>query len=626
MSASGGLSIASEIQVTSTLVGLRLSALDRSFADLLVRLARGQGMRDAEALKRLRWTALLVSAERADGNSCVELEAYADRTVHLDGEPVRFPSLPEWRRLLLASGLSAGDAPLLVLDGNRLYLLRYHRAEVRLAASIRERAALRTGDNIAASAARFRALFPSACEAAVVDWQAVAAGAALRSSLLFITGGPGTGKTTVAARLLALLLYQDPTLTVSLAAPTGRAAARLSEAIGLAAERDGLEELMPTAARVGGRTLHRLLGYHPITQRFRFHASRPLVEDVVIVDEASMVDVLMMDALLQALKPSARLILLGDPDQLASVDTGFVLGDVARAACGEKPSEDAHHSAALAQTYAMLAGVHPPSWTAGAQFQPLQDAVIRLQVSWRFAQQAGVGRLADATRRGRPNEVLAVLDDAAYTDVSLRDAPESIEALLSPVQAQVHQYLSATTARDALDALARFRVLVALREGIAGVTGLNAWIERWLEQQGRSVAGWYDHRPILITANDPSVQLYNGDVGVVLAVSGVPQVHFPTPEGRARAFAPSQLPMHETAWAMTVHKAQGSEFDHVVLVLPDVASRLMTRELIYTGVTRARRTVTLFGDRDSLAAGVERSVARASGLVQRLREDRGACA
>lgn len=626
-----GRGVSTDVTSGNVPVEIVVSALDRSFARLVVRLAGEHGMTDGAEQELLRCTALLVSAERADGNSCVELGEYAGQEVDLGGRVMRFPSLAEWQRLLLDSGVctrassdAADEAPtdgssLFVLENERLYLSRYHRAESRLAVAIRRRAASVVAVDPTVSTARFRALFPSACDAATVDWQALAAVAALRSPLVFITGGPGTGKTTVAARLLALLLDRDPGLTIALAAPTGRAAARLSEAIGAAAVRDGLHELTQIAAATGGRTLHRLLGYHPATQRFRFHADRPLAEDVVVVDEASMVDVLMMDALFATLKPSARVLVLGDPDQLASVDTGFVLGDVTRAAQGDGRVGAVRYSAALIQAYATLSGVHGPALVHEDHPLPLQDVVIRLQVSWRFGRQVGIGRLAECTRLGRSDEVLGVLDDPACDDVALRDLPGTAAALLAPVQSQIERFLSVITPDDALGALAQFRILAALREGPSGVAGLNTLIESWLQRQGRFVAGWYDHRPILITANDPSTQLYNGDVGVVLAVGGVPMVHFPTPEGGVRSLSPSQLPMHETAWAMTVHKSQGSEFDHVLLVLPDVDSRVLTRELVYTGVTRARRSVTLFGDRRVLVAAIERSVARASGLVQRLR-------
>lgn len=580
---------------------LEVSRLDEAFADLVVRMAAVQAGTTEALLARevLANTALLVSAERGMGNSCVDLAAHAGRIITLGSRTVQFPALDDWGDVLRASGVCArvphtqdANVPLFVLEGTRLYLLRYHRAEVRLAEAIVHRAQQATPVEALPDTPRFHALFPAVD--GVVDWQARAAATALASPLVFVTGGPGTGKTTVAARLLALLLHRDPTLTFALAAPTGRAAARLSEAIGAAALRDALHELAPSLPGVSGKTLHRLLGYHTATQRFRHHAQRPLAEDVVIVDEASMIDVLMMDALFAALKPSARLIVLGDPDQLASVDTGFVLGDVTRAA------HDAVKSSAI------------------------RRSVVRLAYSWRFGQQVGIGLLAEATRVGESQQAMRALQDTALTDVAWQLPHRSAQELLAPVEPHVQAFLATDTPVAALAALARFRVLCALRDGPGGVTGLNALTEGWLQRQGRAVMGWYDHRPVLVTANDAATQLYNGDVGVTLAIDGVPMVHFPASDGGVRSFMPSQLPAHETAWAMTVHKSQGSEFDHVLVVLPEADSRVLTRELLYTAVTRARRSVTISGSDRMIEAAIHRSVVRGSGLTDRLLAQAGA--
>ena len=589
-------------------------------------------------------SALLASAERAEGNSCVDLSVHATRPALPgdDGEVV-FPPLPEWQTRLLASGVcAASDQPAhgyavtpLVLDGPRLYLRRYFDAERRLAAAIQARVSTPPPAHLAASAPQFRTLFPQA--SAGLDWQAVAAVAALRSSLVFVTGGPGTGKTTVAARLLALLLDRDPTLDIAVAAPTGRAAARLTEAIGAAVQRERLSSLVEGQLPTTGNTLHRLLGYRPWDERFVHHAGNPMPHDVVIVDEASMVDVLMMDALFAALRPSARLIVLGDPDQLASVDTGYVLGDVARAAREAGGAHPDRHGPSLAADYAMLSGGDAAWFEGNAHAGALRDAVVRLRVSYRFGARPGIGRLASATQEGQADDVLAVLANAAHADVALDPWPapagtaqggtvprasaptvHMAQLLLHPLLPHVEAYLAAHDPARALAALARFRLLCALREGDTGVSGLNSLVEQWLEARGLVTGGWYDHRPVLITANDAGLRLFNGDVGVTLSVNGVPMVHFPQPDGTVRSLPPSRLPAHETAWAMTVHKSQGSEFDHVRLVLPVTDNRLVTRELLYTGITRAKESVSIVGSADLVRLAVQRSVVRASGLTARL--------
>lgn len=613
--------------MTVTPAPSEVAPIDLAFARFMAR-----GTADTVAAL-LHHSALLVSAERALGNSCVDLQAFAEQPSPVASDGFVFPPVAEWQATLLDTGrctLAAHDdadavsqAPL-VLDGARLYLRRYYSAERRLAAAISARVSVTSTDSLESSTPLFRRLFPAA--ATTLDWQAVAAVAALRSSLVFVTGGPGTGKTTVAARLLALLLDRDPTLGVAVAAPTGRAAARLTEAIGGAVQREQLQALVGAQLPSEGSTLHRLLGYTPWNERFRHHAGNPLPQDVVIVDEASMVDVLMMDALFAALRPTARLIVLGDPDQLASVDTGFVLGDVARAArLAATPHAD-QHSAQLARDYAQVAGGDAqwldPQPSAGA----LRDAVVRLRVSYRFGARPGIGRLAAAVQEGDVGATLEALNgtpdevslDAWPTALDSRASVAAIESLLGPLRSHVEEYLSADTPSTALSMLARFRLLCAMREGDTGVTGLNALVEQWLGARARRVEGWYDHRPVLITANDPGVRLFNGDVGVTLAVDGVPLVHFPTADGGVRSLPPVRLPAHETAWAMTIHKSQGSEFDHVRVVLPTVDNRLLTRELLYTGITRAKHSVSLVGHTDIVRLAVQRSVARASGLVSLL--------
>ncbi|MCA0374289.1 MAG: exodeoxyribonuclease V subunit alpha [Gemmatimonadetes bacterium] len=644
---------------------LRFTAIDRAFARFVVRRLRpaataarviaplpllGQAERHEWPL--MYHTALLASALQGDGHSVVDLTAHAGSTVEEsdDVDAYTFPDVDAWCAALAVSGAvevrsgalatssavaEALEQPPFVLEGARLYLLRYWLAECRVAAAIRTRVQqVRHDAPDAETIAMFRTLFPGADSQ--LDRQALAAVAAWRSALACITGGPGTGKTTVVAKVLALLCTRPPMSLprIVLAAPTGRAAARLGEAVQQAAGTLALPPVVRDALPTAGTTLHRLLGYRPRDDRFQRTAASPIDADVVVVDEASMVDVLMMDALLAALPPRARLILLGDPGQLASVDTGFVLGDIVRAtqgrSAGTGASSDAAHGAGLVAQYGALAGGVPDALTmqaaaTQAAIAPLRDAVVQLHFSWRFDRQRGIGALATASRAGDAAAALAVLADEAQSDVALQPPAADTDTLLAPLRPAIEALLASTTPADALAALGRFRVLAALRDHDAGIAQLNARIERWLAAHGHDTRGvdgrgWYAHRPVLITANDPATQLFNGDVGVVLPVDGEPLVHFAGPAG-VRSLRPSRLPAHETAWAMTVHKAQGSEFDEVLLVLPPADARILTRELVYTGITRARRRVTLAGTAEALSAALGRGVARTSGLSERLAAD-----
>lgn len=478
----------------------------------------------------------------------------------------------EWWRQHLAASPHVGDGTTmtpLVLRGDLLQFKRYHEAELRIADFVHQRVT---------SAAR-----------GSVKWFSI------------ITGGPGTGKTTQVAQTLLELSRNAPQARIALAAPTGKAAARLTESIrqrmDVVARETGQRGEMPGEAR----TLHRLLGYSPQTDTFRSNGSDPLDDDLVIVDEASMMDVLMLEALLRALKPGARLMLVGDHNQLASVDAGDVLGALCRTA------------------------------QSGAPGSPLFDSVTWLEKSWRFADHPGIGTLAGAILAGDVERMLAVCDDPATPEVQLRPTAPTTEALLEPALPSLQRCLDAESPYDLLEALDAIRILAPEREGRLGVYSINASVERWLARRGHPVQEqWYHRRPVLVTANDYATGVYNGDVGVVWrdGASGRVAVHFRTNDGTLRAIAPTRLPAVETAWAMTVHKAQGSEFDHVLVVVPEGESRVMSRELLYTAATRARKGVTIVGSPAVLRQAVGRRTGRTSGLGERLREaqDRPAAA
>ncbi len=582
-----------------------LEPIDLHFARLLRRLA-DRGSADVVAL-----TAALLSRQRCRGHSCVDPGDWAGRPfpAEVGAALPPLPDLASWQRALERSTLvSDGDKPTpLVRDAaGRLYLSRYWHAEQRLARHLRER--LESAPPAACAQAfssLFRQLFGEP-EKASTDPQALAAATALASRVTLISGGPGTGKTTTVGRMLALLLTADPELRIALAAPTGKAAARLGEAVAEQVEQlpidDRLRALLPSTAS----TIHRLLGYQPRRDRFRHHARRPLALDVLVIDEVSMVDLLLMDATISALPPGARVVLLGDKDQLTSVETGSVFGDLCAAA-------------GLDRTTSHDRATQGSSDRATRASPLLRGATVELVTSYRFRDQPGIGELAVAVRQGDAGRTIAVLDDARRGEVSRLEPPDDADSVLAPVKGLIDSYLAAASPAEALERLGRFRVLCARRRGSWGVERMNAAVERHLAAAGHQVTeGFYPARPILITANDYSSRLFNGDLGICWR-DGRLWAFFPGTGAEPRRLPLARLPAHETAWAMTVHKAQGSEFDRVLLVLGGTDSRATSRELLYTGATRARRSVVVVGTTEVIRGAVARRSRRVSGLADALR-------
>lgn len=640
-------------------LGDTFGAIDRALGDLLARHSAGDG-----ATRRiLALTGALLGRQRGRGHSCIELDTWAGRTLPgLAPSPTLSapaaepadeygPELPErdiWSRALAASGLvsdtAAADddgAPTrpLVSSSGRLYLRRYFDAERRLARRVDGLLGQGMESTLAPSTIElFARLFPTPEERAI-DWQAAAAAVALRSPLTLISGGPGTGKTTTVCRILALLLDQHPDLDIALAAPTGKAAARLAEAIGAQLESLPIDPATRKRLPRQATTLHRLLGYRPHDESFRYRADHPLECDLLLIDEASMVDLLLMDSVLDALPPSARLILLGDRDQLTSVETGFVFGDLCQVGGA------AGHGRALRNFWRRLAGRPWPGGTAKGKPStsppPLLDTTVELRISFRFRKQPGIGALARALREGDGEAAVAVLAAPNMGEVRLvplAEGRDPLGAVLTPIAEGLNDVLTSDSAAEALDRLGRFRCLTPYRRGPWGVIALNRRIEHFLAEQAPAVPGrptpgegwlaesadaphWYRGRPLMITRNDPQLGLYNGDLGICWTAEGTDdrlEAYFPAPEGGIRRFPLAKLPPHETAWSMTVHKSQGSEFDQIVLVLGGHDTPLLGRELLYTAVTRARRSVFLVGEADLVRRATHRRAERSSGLSQAL--------
>ncbi len=519
-------------------------------------------------------------------------------------EPVDLASLPwpevdAWLERLRSSALVAvgedgADRPLRLI-GTSLYLDRYWREECRLAAdlrALRERPAGDVREDVLADG--LARLFGGD---AGDSRQRLAAEAAVRRRFAVVAGGPGTGKTTTVARIVALLYEQaaasgSPAPLVALAAPTGKAAARLvesvhAEAAALAVPDDVRDRLLALDAS----TLHRLLGWRPGTHsRFRHDRGNRLPHDVVIVDETSMVPLSLMARLAEAVRPEARLVLVGDPGQLTSIEAGAVLGDIVGPAA-EATSVDA--------------------------------GIVVLDHVHRYG--GAIARVAEAIRRGDADSVIEALGGVTWIP---EDAASAEAQALGPVHdaavASARAIVAAAAAgagEEAIAALGAFRILCAHRRGEHGVTAWTSRIEDWLahELDGfGTAADWYVGRPLLVTENDYALRLYNGDTGVVIAAGpGRVSAAFER-QGRLVEFSPTRLAAVETVYAMTVHKSQGSQFDTAAVLLPDPDSPILTRELLYTAVTRAREQLILVGTEAAIRAAVSRPVARASGLRRRL--------
>ena len=672
-----------------------LRELDRVFARFLAREAV-----DADGLLLL--AAALASHQLGRGHACLALDAaLADapqvlalppggsgRAASDGGTVVTSPAallagvdLARWHVALRHPRLvseGAGATPL-VLVGTRLYLRRYWQYEQSVRLAIERRVVPGVADLAREESLRraLRALFPPR-DTTATDWQKMACALATRSAFSIITGGPGTGKTTTVVKLLAVLQHlaldagaTGRQLRIRMAAPTGKAAARLNESIAGAVQGLALEglpngEILRAAIPTAVTTLHRLLGSRPDTRHFRHDAHNPLPLDVLVIDEASMVDLEMMAAVFAALPPTARLVLLGDKDQLASVEAGAVLGELCFRA------DQGHYTALMRDWLVEIADERIDEALVDAGGHALDQAIVKLRHSYRFSADSGIGRLADAVNAGDKSALrtvqatgypdLARLDlaldatalrrlvlDGACSDFPRAGQGRMLQEGAQPPPVGYRHYLTelreghpAQTdgqgvfddwARQVLAANNRFQLLCAVRSGPQGVEEMNQRIAAMLVDEGLVAAstGWYLGRPVMVTRNDYDLGLMNGDVGIALAlphpdgptaaVKWILRVAFPSSEeaGGIHWVLPSRLQSVETVFAMTVHKSQGSEFVHAALLLPDRLSPVLTRELVYTGITRARHWFTLAtSDRGQsvLEEAVDRRVKRASGLME----------
>ncbi|RAJ96495.1 exodeoxyribonuclease V subunit alpha [Aliidiomarina maris] len=583
---------------------------------------------------------LVLADVMADPESLLGIDSYQARQLAVSpGAVFKRWQLPEIIAWLQQSTAVACDpeqddkvsCPLVLTQGT-LYLTRfwYYEQRIRQRLQRRMRSALLATDNVAAMAEQLDTLFgtvqaDSKAKADVVPWQKLACANTLRSRFSVITGGPGTGKTYTVVRLLAMLHFlanqaADTTqaLRVRLAAPTGKAAARLKSSIQAALSElqqdSALAHWHPILAQIDSHssTLHRLLGTIPQSRKFRHHAANPLRLDVLIIDEASMVDIEMMDAILDALPKHAQLILLGDKDQLASVEAGAVLGQICAGA------EQGHYRQATFEFLQANSAVPLAASLYDPQGPEHLQHVVMLRESRRFASDSGIGKLASAINQADGAEVANLLGKDAlapsFADLHLLQGARDTDTELwqqfkglcqqgyRPYWSALDARPDATASQDDIDAwglrvlkaYAGFQILSAVRDGPFGVSGLNQQVQAWLPSMPEQ-STWYEGRPVMVSANDYSLNLRNGDIGIALRSpqDETLRVVFEDSQGRLRWILPSRLRHVETAFAMTIHKSQGSEFGHAVVVLPPNDNPVLCRELIYTGVTRAANELTL---------------------------------
>lgn len=630
----------------------KIRAIDMAFADFIY---SEESSLDKPARECLSMLAAYVSAQSGEQHSCIDFE-------NLDQPFSSVYHFPELNKILEYIEISRSFAILpahvlnlpegsirpLVMQNQKLYLQRYWQYESQLASIIKQKAERILELDLASARSLLKNLFDADSEKNI-DWQKIAVCLASSQSLSFITGGPGTGKTTTVTKLLALLqglaAKKGKILNIKLVAPTGKAAARLTESISAAKQK--LPAALHTNLPEQCQTIHRLLGARPQSPYFKADASHPLHLDVLVLDEASMVDLPLMAKLFAALPKHAQIVLLGDQDQLASVETGSVLSDICAASYFR--DDNSHHPLA---GYSENMQQHLTSMLFDPALLPtdfvvnetkdqsiIQDNVVRLIKSHRFNESSGIGQLAKQVKVGAVAQCISLLKVDQFADInwyqpsqtSQKGAAEEILknliTKLLPIYKKYTQALQQGELHLAFTFLQQQQVLCAQKSGYWGVTQLNDLIESELHKQGLidNSKDFYMGRPVMLSKNDHQLKLFNGDIGIVMPDpnnESLTKVWFITPEGELRGLLPSRLPSLETLYAMTIHKSQGSEFESVYLCLPPITpsnqGRGLNRELIYTGLTRAKTHFMLFSEAKALSLSLSQQCVRGSGLSARL--------
>ena len=601
-----------------------LSPVSRHFGYLMEKLSGGLNV-------ELRLAAALTSHSTYElGQVGLPLQA-AGKSFSPEELSFALPNTDEWLQTLRSSPVVGvpGDFRPLIIDANGMvYLHRYWNYEKKLSEQIRARLTAAPYDP-ARLKDGLRRLVPDSGDRGThfevranastnheVNWQKVAAAVAVTRNFSVICGGPGTGKTTTVLKVLALLAEQSSSRKprFALAAPTGKAAARLQEAVqsgkaNLACS-DEVKALLPETAS----TLHRLLGSRPGSPEFKYNSDHLLPIDVLVIDEASMVDLALMVKTMAAVPPTARIILLGDKDQLSSIEVGVVLGELCAGVTNR-------FSKNFGETYHELTGEELPEQSEEGL---LNDSIVELKQNFRFETASDIGKLSDSIKRGDADSVLDCLTKGS-TSIVWRNIPSGAafdEELRKVILENWAAYFAESDPKAAFGLFNRFRILTPLRHGTHGVEKLNNRVESILAKSNLIRAGstWYHRRPLMVLQNDYNLKLFNGDIGI-LDDRGARdlQVFFPEHEGKSSSLSLARVPQHETVYAMTVHKSQGSEFEHVLLVLPEQASGIANRQLIYTALTRAKGKVTIWADGAVLRNAITSASQKTSNLATLLR-------
>ncbi len=608
------------IDITQIKQSAIFSDIDIQFAGFIHKLSEPKS-------PEIFWITLLLSHSSSEGHVCLDLKNSMNT---VPSEPtLPFPktlsSVNKITGILVTSSVvgKPGDYRPLILNDTLLYLNKFWEYETVIAQKLSTLA--QDSKPISDTVLLEKLLdhyFP--VEDDDINWQRIAAYIAATRRLCIITGGPGTGKTTTVVRILALLteLAQGEKKRIALAAPTGKAAARMDEAVLQAKEHlvplDNRIDLLPSSAS----TIHRLLGAIPHASIFKYNPDNPLPVDIAVLDEASMIDISLMHKFLAALHPRSRLILIGDRDQLASVEAGSVLGDI----CA--PEYLQVFSTPFQNSIQPFATLPPPKGDIRNDCSSLADCIVELKKAYRF--KGPLAECSNTVKNGDSEKTFSIIQDESDNTLSWTEIPnhrQIAQTIKDDILNGWHAYLNADSIEGMFDAFNSFRMLCVLRSGPFGVEAINKKIELILAETGKlsPASKWYAKLPIMITRNDYQSQLYNGDTGIIAPdpnAEGKLKAWFPSTSKDAkqpfRVFSPSRLPAYEKAFAITVHKSQGTEFDSILLLLPDTDTPILTRELLYTGMTRARKEVHLYGKRDVFSASVGRRIDRRSGLREKL--------